>query len=97
MCTSLLNFILVILVTTFWLAKDLYCEFLLLDFDCDDNVNGFEVTPSGYWIYIGTSNCWITTRRYLDFRTMPFIQDSSVLTKDLKVMLLCFRNIIIII
>ena len=57
MCTSLINFYLVILLRTLWLVKDFDLDTLLLDIYCDDNVNGIEMKASGYWI-LGTWPSW---------------------------------------
>ena len=95
MSGSIINIVLVFSLTIL-LFKDILFGHFLNNCDYDDDENGFQVNCSVYCEFTGFGRFWKTTRQVLDFDTMPFQEDSSVLAKDLKVMnlfLFYFYNI----
>ena len=86
MSASIINFNFVFSLTIFWLFKDVLYGFFLWNCDYVDYEYGYQVNCSVFWDFTGIGKLRIRTRQDLDYSTMPFLEDSSVLAKDLKVM-----------
>ena len=85
MSGSIINFLLIFSLTTSCFLKDFLIDFTSDYYDYGEDDFGTQVN-CGFWNRIGFGRNWKLTRQELDLSTMPFREDPSVLTTDLKVM-----------